>query len=289
MPGMDRVSLRRSRLAAELRRLHEASGMTLDDVEEKTEIKRSTVSRIHKTGTTNVPYVRLLLGCYGANDRLTESLVALTKEAGKRGGWWSAHSNALTAELMEFVSFEQQASTLYAWELALVPGLLQTRAYAEEIIREATEEELPEDTVAARAETRMRRQDRLTGNDPLSLYAVLDESVLHRPTGGSEVMTTQLDHLLKMSRKPNIHLHVVSASVGAHAGMFGSYRILEFVDPYTAPVVYLETIGGEMYLEGEEHLAKVRRLWDHLRGAALDKEASRRRIRKAAETMRNDG
>jgi hypothetical protein len=73
-----------------------------------------------------------------------------------------------------------------------------------------------------------------------------------------------------------------------HAGILGSYQILEFPDEYTAPVVYVDTIGGEMYLEGEEPLAKVRRLWDHLRGAALDKEASRRRIRQAAEKMSSD-
>lgn len=106
------------------------------------------------------------------------------------------------------------------------------------------------------------RQERLSGDSPLSFYAIIDESVLNRPTGGAEAMREQLDALLRASKRPNIHIHVVSSVLGAHAGMLGSYQILEFNDEYTAPVVYLDTIGGEMYLEGEEPLAKVRRLWE---------------------------
>lgn len=285
-----RMTLRRSRLAAELRRLHGDSGLSLDQVEERTDIKKSTLSRIHKNATTNVPYVKTLAEAYGADERTRACLIALVKGARQRGGWWAAHADSVTDDLLEFVSFEAIAATVYDWENAVLPGLLQTRAYAEAAIREVNEEELTDDVVATRAEMRLRRQDRLAGDNPLSLYAIIDEPVLYRRTGGAEVMREQLAHLTKLSKQPNVHLHVVSRTLGAHAGMLGSYQLLEFPDEeYMDPVVYMETIGGEMYLEGKEPLAKVRRLWDHLRGAALDKEASRQAIRQAAEKMTDDG
>src|SRR5262249_53381219 len=147
-----------------------------------------------------------------------------------------------------------------------VPGLLQTAEYARAIIQgiapAITEAEL-RDLVAAR----MARQAVLTSTSSPQFFAVADEGALRRPIGTPGVMSRQLQHLLVVAEQPHVTLRVVPVASGAHAGLRGSFMILEFdVDP---ALVYLENHGTEMFLEEEADLAAYRLALGTILSAAL--------------------
>jgi hypothetical protein len=161
----------------------------------------------------------------------------------------------------------------------LVPGLLQTAEYARAVLaaRPNTSEEEVDDLVAAR----LARQAILDRDDPPLLWAVIDETVLHRPAGDSKVMHDQLMHLVDMSARPNITVQVVPYTAGAHSGLRGAFVIADFDD---APsIAFLETAAEGETVEEPSTLAKVALIFDTLRSEALPRSASADMIRKAAE------
>jgi transcriptional regulator with XRE-family HTH domain len=166
--------------------------------------------------------------------------------------------------------YESQATTLRWFELTAVPGLLQTEDYARVMLRThvmATDDEVDE-MVAAR----MDRQSILARDKPPMLWVLLDEGVLHRPVGGSEVMAEQLRHLIECAARPNIVIQVVPGSVGAHPGMSGNFIIADFAD---APsVAYQDTAARGQILADSDDLGAISLLWDTLNSEALPRSVS---------------
>lgn len=279
-------SLRRTRLAGELKRLREDQGLSLEQVTARTDVKRTSLSRIENASQkAKPPIVRVLLDAYGVSGEQAESLLQLAREADQRG-WWSAHTDTLTAQHLEYISFEAKASGVQNYEPAMVPGLLQTLGYARAMIRGAIAVDLPDDAVERQAAIRIERQRRLTeGDAPLSLWAIVDESALRRPVGGPDTMREQLAHLEAMSRWPTVTLQVIGNEIGAHVGMVGSFSILDFASHYEPPAVYVDCPAGQLWVEGEEALERATMTFNRLRGTALDEETSRRRIRQASKEL----
>jgi hypothetical protein len=136
------------------------------------------------------------------------------------------------------------------FELAQVPGLLQTSSYARALrtaIAPTTPIEVLENQIAAR----MIRQHVLTGADPLIYEAILSEAVLHCPVGGGRVMRGQLENLLELSGRPNIAIQVLPFAAGAHAGMEGAFTIVTLPD-LAHDVGYVEGPAGSIYLEEQD-------------------------------------
>jgi transcriptional regulator with XRE-family HTH domain len=227
--------------------------MTLEQAAAATEIKRSSLSRMETGETRPRPlHVRAVLTAYGVEGEQLDALMQLTRDVDRKG-YWSAHADAVTAQYLDFVRNESAASEIETYECSVIPGLLQTSRYAETVVRELQPRPLSDDVVTQRVDIRMTRQtDRITGDHPLSRYhAIVDESVLRRPTGGVEVMREQLTHLLKLMRLSHVSLQVVPNELPVHKGMTGAFAILKFPNRFEPDALYVDGPGGEIWAEDE--------------------------------------
>jgi hypothetical protein len=207
------------------------------------------------------------LGCNGA---LTELYDILSEHLKSRAypGWFAGWPDK-----------ESQARRLRSFEPMVVPGLLQTEAYARAILSTrvgATVEEL-DDAVTARLE----RQRILDREHPPELWVILDEMVLRRPIGGPEIMREQLARLAQAARRPHIVIQVIPLAAGAHEGMRGgAFVIAEFAD--AAAVGYQDAASSGQIIEDADEVHSLAVTWDTLRLDALPRAASLSLIEEAA-------
>jgi transcriptional regulator with XRE-family HTH domain len=274
-------TVRRRRLAAELRRLRETAELTIDEVGEKLECSASKISRI-ETGHVGVTPrdVRDMLEVYGIGDDEREALVQLAREA-RRKGWWHAYNEVFTGS---FVGLESDASSLRAFQALLVPGLLQTDDYIRAVIR-AIRPDSAEADVDRRVAARMTRQKLLTDAHPPEYWTVIDEAVLHRTVGGPEIMRAQLERLVEMAALPHVTLQVVPFEAGAHAGMEAPFLVLGFPEQADPDVVYVENTTSGVYLEQPADVHRYTLMFDHLRAAALKPDDTVALVRRAADRL----
>jgi transcriptional regulator with XRE-family HTH domain len=274
-------TVRRRRLASELRRLREASQLTIDEVGEKLECSASKISRI-ETGHVGVTPrdVRDMLELYAIDEDQREALVQLSREARKKG-WWHAYNEVFTGS---FVGLESDASALHTFQALLVPGLLQTEDYMRAVIR-AIRPDHGEDEVNKRVAGRVARQKMLTDPQPPEYWAIIDEAVLHRTVGGPAIMRAQLLRLIEVSDLPHVTLQVVQFGAGAHAGMENPFLILGFPEPADPDVVYVENTTSGSYLEEPSDVYRYTLMFDHLRASALNPAETLRMVRQAADGL----
>jgi transcriptional regulator with XRE-family HTH domain len=274
-------TVRRRRLASELRRLREAAKLTIDEVGDKLECSASKISRI-ETGHVGVTTrdARDLLVLYDVQSDQLEALVQLSREA-RKNGWWHAYREVFTGA---FVGLESEASSLRAFQAVLVPGLLQTEDYIRAVIRSIrpgwTEEE-----VERRVAARMERQLLLTAPEPPIYWAIIDEAVLHRTVGNMDVMREQILRLCEAASLPNVTVQVVPFDAGAYSSMEGPYLILGFPEQADPDVVYVDTATGGVYLEERIDVQRYTLMFDHLRASALSPDGSLQLIMGAAERL----
>jgi transcriptional regulator with XRE-family HTH domain len=270
------------RLAAELKRLRAASEHTRESVEEKTGINVATLYRIETARVR--PQKRTLvalLDLYGIKENADrDKLVHLTRDSNQLG-WLQRYEPELPEGYQTYISFEAEATRLQNYESLYVPGLLQTEAYARAVIRGVLPTETDEG-VAQRVEVRMRRQDALAKEQPVSMWAVLDEAAIRRPVGGGQVMKEQLQHLVRTAKSPNVMIQVLPYSAGAHPGMPGAFLVMEFPDEDPA-LAYTENTSGGLFLEAEADVERYRSTFQHLVAQALSPAETLKFITKAAE------
>ncbi|MEV0607801.1 helix-turn-helix transcriptional regulator [Polymorphospora rubra] len=272
-------TVRRRRLGAELRRRREDAGVTIEMVAERLDCSSSKISRIETGHTSATPRdVADMLAIYGVVGPEGEELVQIAREA-RQKGWWHPYSTVLTGA---YVGLEAAAHSVRAYEQQVVPGLLQTGDYAKAMIRSARPDITAEE-VERRVRVRLQRQSLLTQDDPIEVWVVLDEAVVSRPVGGDEVMRAQLARLVEAADLPNVTLQILPFEVGAHAGMDGTFTILDFAEARDPGVVYAENATGGLFLEKAEELRKYVFIFDHIRAAALRPEESVAAIAKLAE------
>ena len=285
MPS-DRASptLRRRRLAGELRRLRERSGLTGDEVAERLRWSGSKISRIetHRIGVKPADLKRLL-DLYGIDAPHREELQALARESGERG--WLESVGTFPAEYAAYIYAEAEAQTLWNWEPQVIPGLLQTAGYARAVMQGwQSMFALPPGGAERRAEIRHVRQQALTREVPLEVVAVIDESVLHRRFGSTEVMRQQLNQLATFSELPTVEVrvHSLTAENPMATGAFAYMKFAPLHDVPLADIVVVEHLTGSYYLEEEENTHKYHVTFEYLRMRSHTPETSRDLIRSAA-------
>jgi transcriptional regulator with XRE-family HTH domain len=240
--------------------------MTGAEVAETLGMSASKVSRI-ETGNRglNVEDVAALLGMYRVAESRREEILDLVRKSDEQG-WWQSQGSGLPALWKELIDFEQRATRIQNYELAFVPGLLQTAEYAAAVIqginRAITEAEL--DNLVA---SRMARQAVLRRRN-LQLLAVIDEGALRRVIGDSGVMRRQLRQLTEAAERQNVTVRVVPSQVGAHAGLRGPYSVLDFLDEPS--IVYFENQGTCLFLEEKDDLAAYRLALSNMLAEALN-------------------
>ncbi|WP_151483764.1 helix-turn-helix domain-containing protein [Streptomyces albicerus] len=281
-------SVYRRQLAARLRELRDAAGLTLTEVAEQIEINQGSLSRIEtgERGTTPV-LVRALLDCYGVEDPAQRAdvldLVRADKEQQKP--WWRKYSTVLTATRYDgYLALEAGAVSMANYQPMLVPGLLQTEDYARAVISQMRME-LTAPQVESLVKVRMERQNsRLGGEQPAKLWAILDEAVLRRTIGSAEVMRDQLRKLMETSEQPNTTVQLLPFELGAHPGLYGPFVILTFSDP-TPNLVWLENPKNSVYLEAADDVDNYTEIFDQLRACALDPSETRTRIARISKEL----
>jgi transcriptional regulator with XRE-family HTH domain len=255
--------------------------MTAEDVASRLLVSQSKISRL-ENGRRSISQrdVRDLCGVYGVEDhRIVDSLMQMARES-RQQGWWHAFGDL---PYSVYIGLETDAASLRVYESQIVPGLLQTKNYAEAVIAGSMPEAPPEQ-VEKRVHVRMRRQDRVNDPDkPLRLWAVVDEAALRRVVGNDEIMREQLQHLVYLSTLPHVTVQLLPFDCGAHPGLNGAFAILEFDDATDTSVVYLEGVTSDLYLEkdGDVHVYSV--MYEHLRAQALSAEQTRQFIAAVAE------
>jgi transcriptional regulator with XRE-family HTH domain len=268
---------RRRRLGAELRRLREAAGLTIDRVAEELECSPSKVSRIETGQVSATPRdVRDMLGLYRVDHARLEAMVQVAREARQRG-WWQKFVDVPDG-VPAYVGLETAATAIDVYMALLVPALLQTPDYARAVIA-AVRPDLPRSEIDRRVELRLRRQGLLDQERPPHMRVLLDDTVLRRPVGGPAVMAAQRRRLLADAGRPAVTIQVLEAGAGAHAGMDGPFTIFGFPAPAERDVVALDSAADALYLEGPEDVARYRRVFELLLPAARSPEDSAAIIR----------
>jgi transcriptional regulator with XRE-family HTH domain len=269
-------TVRRRRLGQELRRLRELKGMTAEEVAERLLVSQSKISRL-ENGRRSISQrdVRDLCGVYEVEDhRIVDSLMQMAKDS-RQQGWWHSFGDI---PYSVYIGLETDAASLRVYDPQVVPGLLQTRPYAEALIAGA----LPETAsgeIDKRVQVRLRRQERISAPDnPLRLWTVLDEAALRRVVGHRGLMREQLEHLVEQSQLPHVTVQVIPFEMGAHPGLNGQYAILEFPDAADSSVVYIEGVTSDLYLEKANDVQKYSVMYEHLRAQALNVDQSRQFI-----------
>ncbi|WP_305784361.1 helix-turn-helix domain-containing protein [Symbioplanes lichenis] len=261
-------TLRRRRLGAELKRCRERAGLTQESVSRHFEWHSAKVTRIETARVAVTPRdVRDLLTLYGVQDeQYREALLELAR-ASKQKTWWTDYRDIMRPG--NYVGLEAEASMLRVWEPIVVPGLLQTEAYMQALMRTGRSWEPPEQ-MARRVALRQKRQARLTGTNPLDLDAIVDESIVRRTIGGPAVMEAQLRHLIDMAVLPNVTVQILPFDAGEHPFLGGSAALLEFRETTHLDVVYLEGLAGDLYEEQHSEVARYRAEFERLSERALD-------------------
>jgi hypothetical protein len=162
--------------------------------------------------------------------------------------------------------YEEQASVITEWEMRVIPGLLQTRAYAQSVIRNdrpfSTEAEITHDIDA-----RIERQEILNRDDPPQLWVMLAEGPLHQLVGGRAVMKVQFGHLIAMAESPKCVLQVLPFAATDAPMPAGPATFFEFHDH--SPVAYLEGWGAGWVVEEQKQVAVISARLNMIKGCAL--------------------
>ena len=285
LPDFSSSAIRR-RLATELRRLREQTGLSGDEVADRLGWSGSKISRIetHRTGVKK-PDLDVLLDLYEVDEDLRGQLKALAGERESRG-WWAAYADALPEEYAAYISLEADAVSASWWSPELINGLLQSEGYATAVIQAhmRTTSTLPPGELRRRIEARMRRQEILTRPDPPEVSFVLDEAVLLRRFGTNAVMRDQLGRLDQIAEMPKVTLQVLALE-GNHPIGTGSFAILRFAPVHGAvldDVVYVEELSRSNYVEDENETYQYQLAFDRLAAEALSPDASRELIARTA-------
>jgi transcriptional regulator with XRE-family HTH domain len=282
-PGSPTV--RRRRLAAELRAIRDRRGESLQTVATGLGWSTSKLSRYELGIGLKLREVEILLDHYRVAEVVRENLLGLAEEA-LRKGWWEDYSDVSSTEYREFIGLEAEASSVAVWHVEVVTGLLQTERYARALMAQYSRvEPIAPAFIERRVELRMRRKQVLEQDPSVDLLVVLDESVLKRQFGDESVMYEQLQSLAAAATQPNISLRVLPLRA-PHPVSAESFVIFGFGptgDAILHDVVATEGLKEQFYIEDRQQTYLHQLVFDTLLEATLDADASRDLIIRTAE------
>lgn len=271
---------RRRRLAIELKKLRDESGMTCNQVGKELDWSGSKVNRMETgQGRVQPSDIDALCRFYGTSDELRDLLKSLAKES-KTKGWWHAHGDAVPSWFSVYVGLEQAATNLHTYQGEFIPGLLQTPEYATALSRVTPDQD--HDEIPRLVDVRMRRQQLLTENKSLDFWAVIHQSALLHVIGGRQAMAGQLERMLDIGQQRNVTVQVLPYDAGAYPTT-GPFTVLGFPEQADPDVVYREGLTDSIYLELPADVRIYTKAFDHLRALALSPQRSATLIRSALE------
>ncbi|WP_436786579.1 helix-turn-helix domain-containing protein [Yinghuangia sp. YIM S10712] len=286
MPSVKPSTVLGRQLGDELRRFRENTGMSTAAAAEVLDCTKGKISRIENGHVpVRTPDLVALLQAYGVDDvEARERLGMLARRANRRRreGWWHQYGDVLADTYRDYIEMEDICDSIRTFQAQLIPGLLQTPEYGRAVTVASRAWQTPEE-IQQFVEVRLARQERLTGESPLELWAILTEGVLRQQVGGKTVMRDQLLCMASLAERDNITVQVLPFSRGAHSGMFGPYLLLSFPQVSALDLVLTETPTGNIWIEQKSEVDRYRGLFDDARTSALPPTESLDLIRRIAE------
>ncbi|MGW0003603.1 helix-turn-helix domain-containing protein [Nocardia grenadensis] len=259
------------------------------------EVSKQGIGRLEEGQPVRISTAQFrdLLEFYGADDEVTDEVLGLVQEVkvakgDPSRGWWRTYADVVNPHFDHFMSLEQACSRMTAFQLTLLPGLVQTAEYRRWLVRTA-DPEMPAVDVDRRLELMERRQRRLVADQQFTIDVLLSEAALRHQVGGRHVMAGQAQHLVDLGRMPNVSIRVIPFDVGGHCGLIvQSFTLFEFPSLRTArapepPVVFVEGFTGALFLEEDSAIERHRQALADLHAVALSADNSRRLIQEIAE------
>ncbi|MCI2419708.1 helix-turn-helix domain-containing protein [Saccharopolyspora sp. K220] len=239
---------RRLVLGSQLRRLREASSISRENAGDAIRGSESKISRLElgRVGFKERD-VADLLTLYGVDDPEERDTFLNLVRRSNEPGWWYRFNDLLPSWFQDYVGLEESASRIQTYEIQFVPGLLQTESYARAVATQGRPD-FPEDELDRRVRLRMQRQKLFSQAKAPRLWAVIDESVLYRPIGGSAALRQQIEHLLDATTLSTVSLQILPLEVGRSSAE-GAFTVLRFAEPEIPDIVYLEHLCGALYLD----------------------------------------
>jgi transcriptional regulator with XRE-family HTH domain len=259
-------------LGIRLRELRNGLGLTIEEAGERLVCSAAKISRL-ETGARRASLrdVRDLCRIYGLTDQAeADELMDLARQA-REPGWWTRYEDL---GLSPYIGLEQEATAITSFSMYYVPALMQTSDYARAIIK-GIARRLDDKVVDQRVEARMRRQQLLELASPLRYRALVDEAVLHRRVGGSEVIRDQLDKLLRCAADGRAEVQVIPLEAGEYGGIDSNFDLLEFGEAARqGPIVFVEGLFSNLYQERPDAIERYREAIGYLRDSALSPQDS---------------
>jgi transcriptional regulator with XRE-family HTH domain len=238
--------------ASELAHRRQQSGMTLVQLAELCHYEQSYLHRLERgTRLGTLETASALDRVYGTGELLAKL-------------WHLAKRESRDRPFLGLASLEASAAGIQEYAVSAVPELLQVRAYAEEQLRASRPGSGQK--LDAQVAARLKRQERLTGQDPVHYRALIDEAVLRREARDPQTWSAQLEHLVDVAQFPDVSLHVVPFRTGPHH-IAGALELIYFHDGRT--VAYARSSCGSRLLEDPEDVEPLRLAYDVLRDTAL--------------------
>ncbi|WP_055552063.1 helix-turn-helix transcriptional regulator [Streptomyces sp. NBRC 110028] len=259
-------SVLRMILGKQLEELRTRSGLSYDEAGAAIGVSHSTIRRMEaaKVARLRLADVEKLLQTYGVTDqREIDTFLKSVREANKRG-WWHVYRDVMPDWFAAYLSLEQAALQIRAYEPQFVHGLLQTEDYARALLASGNPH-VPAGATERRIALRMRRQELLSRESPPRLWVVMDETVLRWPVGGAAVMRAQIDHLIAVNALPHVTLQIMPFSNGPHPAMpAGAFHIFRFQAAELPDIVYLGGLIGAVYLDKADDVVVYREALDRV-------------------------
>lgn len=265
------VTARGRALGAELRVWRERAGLESKQLARRLSWSPSKVSNMEsgRRGVSEVDAAMYLAICRAPGDDIQRVLEFFHEQ---HDYWLQPHGDLLADELRSLITLETTAAAVHSFELAFIPGLLQTEDYARTLITSWGSR--PEAVIEHRVRARQDRQALLRGHRPPRCVFFVHENALRLPVGNDAIMNDQLLHLVFASARPHISVRVIPAAAGPLPGMGGAFNIWAYHK--ARPVVYMENDATNLFLDGDRYVGQYRDIWARLAGAAMDEEHSRR-------------
>ncbi|MCX5421573.1 helix-turn-helix transcriptional regulator [Streptomyces sp. NBC_00078] len=287
MPTGGRPTVRSRRLGTALRQYRQDAKLDQPQAAEVIASSQARISRVESGhATPRVIEVRLLLDAYGVKDPEVRAKLEELAKHSKNRGWWLEHAEHLRPDYVDHIALEDDATYIREWQPVMVPGLLQTPAYAEAVIAHGPNYMEPE-RAAQLVKVRVGRQAKIEEGGA-SYTAILWEAVLAQPLVSVEIHREQLSAILEVGKRKNVTVQVLPVSAGILAGYSSAFYSFSFDDEPTVEAVAMDNLRGTSVLEGAEDLATYANAFDLLRSSALTPDASAKLIRGVLRSLKED-